>query len=1310
MQPGDLVADRFEVERLAGTGGMGEVFRARDRHTGEPVALKALHQAHGGERFAREAVLLAELRHPAIVRYIAHGTTPAGEQYLAMEWLEGKDLSDRLRERGRLGIDESVALAARVAEALAVAHQRKIIHRDIKPSNLYLVGGQIERVRLLDFGVARASSGTRVATKTGQLLGTPGYMAPEQARGDPLVDARADVFSLGCVLFECLTGRAAFVGEHVMALLAKILLEDVPRASSLCAEVTPALDDLCAAMLAKDPDRRPRDGAAVAAAIEALGTLGTARPALSIAPASSLTTGEQRLLCVVTAGTAARDTLLCDATATAPTMAESQSGGEGDLRAVVGRHGGRLEQLHDGSVVVTLTGRGSAIDQVAQAARCALAMRALLPGAGISLATGRGVMAERWPVGEVIERAVKFLRVAEKSRAPEGGEPRPIRIDDVTAGLLGVRFDVGGDARGLVLRGEREADEGARTLLGQPTPCVGRDVDLRTLDAIFGEVRGEPMARAVLVTAPTGVGKSRLRYEFLRRLREQEDAVEVWIARGDPMSAGSPFGMLGQAVRRSAGVLDGEPLAVRQRKLAARVERHLPAADVARVTAFLGELSGAPFADGEIGLEGAGLGAAALQLRAARQDPMLMGDQMRRAFEDFLAAECRAQPVVLVLEDLHWGDLPTVKFIEAALRSLADEPLLVLALARPEVHDLFPKLWADRAVTQMTLGELSRKAAEKLARHVLGKEASSETVGRVIERAAGNAFYLEELLRAVAEGKGDTMPETVVAMVQARLEALEADARRVLRAASVFGQAFWRRGVRALLGAAEADADADAWLGELVVRELVSRHGEARFPGEDEFAFRNALVREAAYAMLTDQDRATGHGLAADWLAQAGETDPMVLAEHFERGGVPLRAVEQFRRAAEQALEGNDFAAALERAGRGIALGATGEVLASLYLVAAKAHSWRGEQADAEVRALQALAIAERGGAAWCGAVMHAAVAAGKLGDDERLDLLAADVGALLAERAPRGTDVVAASVVAQRLLLAGRYDAADELLERMARAGDEAWRDDGYALTRVHQTRALRASFAGDTVGYLTLTEASAVGLEKIGDLRLACSARANVGFAYAEIGQYALAEAKLREARAAAERMGLVSVAVSAGHNLGMVLGHLGRLDEARALEAAMADALAQQGNRRLEAGARMYLAAILSAMGDHDGAEREARSASESTARPIRCAALATLARVHLAKGHVPLAAGAAREAMDLLEELGTIDEAEPLVRLVYAEALEATGAHEDARAAIARARERLLERAAAISDPAWRASFLENVPENARTLELASAWLG
>src|SRR5262245_5310830 len=180
MRTGEIVGGRYEIGRLAAAGGMGAVFRARDRFTGAAVAIKVLLDAPRGQdevRFEREAQALADLRHPGIVQYVARGVTPSGEPYFVMEWLDGEDLDSRLK-RERLTVDESLGIVSRIAEALGAAHSRGIVHRDLKPGNVLLVDRRIDRVKLLDFGIAHLV-GVTPMTHTGMLLGTPGYMAPE---------------------------------------------------------------------------------------------------------------------------------------------------------------------------------------------------------------------------------------------------------------------------------------------------------------------------------------------------------------------------------------------------------------------------------------------------------------------------------------------------------------------------------------------------------------------------------------------------------------------------------------------------------------------------------------------------------------------------------------------------------------------------------------------------------------------------------------------------------------------------------------------------------------------------------------------------------------------------------------------------------------------------------------------------------------------------------------------------------------------------------------------------------------------------
>ncbi len=1297
MQAGDVVAGRFDVEVLAGAGGMGTVWRARDRHTGGQVAVKVVQPggAQQIERFAREARVLAELAHPAIVRYVAHGIAGSGEPYLAMEWLSGEDLSTRLARSG-LTVWESVALAARVAEALASAHGRGIVHRDMKPSNIFLVDGLIDRAKVLDFGIAHFGTGTVVNTRTGVLLGTPGYMAPEQARGASDVDARADVYSVGCVLFECLTGRPPVVGDHVMAVLAKILLEEAPRVSDLVSTTPPALDDFVARMLSKDRALRPANCGAIldelAALSRGVSVTGSRRTHTSARP-PGLTAGEMRFVSLVVAAAPRSE----DA-GSAPTLAVEQDDAVDDaLKERLASLGARLERLADGSLAAALAGNGSAVDQTTRAARCALVMRKRLADVPIVLATGRGVIGGQLPVGDIIDRAAALLR--EESVAPVRARAgRAVRIDQVTAGLLDARFDVGGDAGSLVLRAERESAHPVRTLLGMPTACVGRERELGALLGLLDECAEEPLARAALITSPPGIGKSRLLQEFLARLRVRGDDVEVWLARGDPISAGSPFGLLAQAVRSAAGLREGEPAELRRSKLTARVGRRVAADDVARVSEFLGELVGTAFPD-----------ESSVQLRAAREDPVLMGDQLRRAWEDFLAAECAAQPVILALDDLQWGDLPTVQFVDAALRNLHDRPFFVLALARPEVSDLFPRLWSERAVQSMPLGELTRRASEKLVRQVLGDAITPEAASRVVEQAAGNALYLEELIRAVADGRGDAAPETVVAMVQTRLESLPDEARRVLRAASVFGQTFWRGSTVALLGGAQRTTQANEWLDHLVEREVIVRREESKFPQEEEFAFRHTLVREGAYAMLTHADRALGHRLAGEWLEKNGEVDAVTLAEHFERGAQPGRALASWQRAAKEALEGGDFAAAIARAERGVACGARDEALGALRALQAEAQWWAGANAEAVRLGSEAMQLLPPGSAPWNAVAGEVAEAANRVGMRGKL-LEVVDALYEAPTSVPTLCSWTAAGARAGvALLFAGQQDRAEQMIRRIEERSADA--SEPIVRAWLERLRAWRGAYRADLASGLGHGVAAA-SFAAAGNLRHALREQGNLGYVYLLAGSYALAERVLREALDAATRMGLRSVEATARQNLGLVMARLGRLEEARALAQQAVTDFKAQADVRMVAAALSYLADIELSLGLKEDALAHARGAVDASVAhpPCHAQALAELARVALSVDQVELALGAARQAKRILDSPTGVEEGHVLIRLVFAEALHRTGDLSGAQVAIEEARRLLLLAAESISDAALARSFLDNVPENARTLELAGEWLG
>ena len=1276
MKRGEVIDDRFELQRIAGGGAMGVVWRALDRESGAPVAVKLLRFGAERERFARETRLLAELDHPGVVRYVAHGESEEGS-YLVMEWLEGENLAVRL-EKSELTPAESVAVVRAIASAIGAAHRRFIVHRDLKPSNVFLVGGSTTDVRVLDFGVARQGAFASELTGTGAIIGSPRYMAPEQARGASDVGPRADVWALGAILYRCLTGKPLVADGPIEAVLAELLLEPVPRVSDTRPDVPPELDELVARLLAKEPEDRLADGAEVASELASLRLPADVEAPRSVrAEHGPITLLEQRFTCVVVVHG----------------VDEARSGA---LAEIASRHGGELRRRGDGHAVV-LASHGTASDLVASAARCALEIRALAPDARLAVATGTGPVSDlSQPERTVVARAESLLTEERRDEA--------ILIDRASVGLLEARFEIApveGESAFARLVAERIEPTPLRRLLGRPTPCVGRERELAAIGGLLAECVSEGVARVALLTGPAGIGKSRLRYELLRRvpqIAEQSTSPMpgVWLGRADPVAAGSPFGVLASALRNGLQVELGGRRGALSQALEARLLPRVPAGDVSRIAENVGVLLG-------VGAE------PATSADRALFNPLRVGNQLLSAWEDLLTAELSERPLLLVLEDLQWGDWSSLRFVDAALRNLRDRPLMVLALARPEVLDLFPGLWSERGVVQLPLSELGKKASEKLVAAVLGERATPALTSAIAERAAGNAFFLEELIRAVAEEpEVSALPPSVIAMAQARLGTLEPEARQILRAASLFGQVFWQAGLEKLLEGAQKPRQIRELLGRLADRELISPRRSSRYAGEEELVFRHALVRDAAYGMLTEDDAARGHRVVARWLDSVGEREPLLMAEHWWLGGDRSRATPLYRKAAEQALEGNDFAAALAHSARALEGGAEGELAGEVHLIRSAAHQWRGEIVEREAAARRAMELFPRLSKRWYFAAAETARIASRLG---RHDEMASLVDEIVANRATP-TAAARALVLAQLgvpALRAGKQELAAKVLEALDAAEPDLDAGDAEALGWLARMRGYAALVAGDAAVYLRQTERAAAFFERALDARNALTFQTSVGFANIALGRYAEAERVLRAALERSERMNLALTVAIARHNLGFAVAARGRLEEGIAIERlAIADAVRQK-DRWIECVSATYLADLLFRAGKYDEAKKTAERAIELSDRPNKALALALLARIEQRRGFLDTAKALSQEAITLLEELGGIEDGDAVVRLVRAEVLHAAGDTSEARLVLESAERRLRQRAAAITDPELAESFLENVAENAATLARAREWL-
>ncbi len=263
----DALASEYNIEKELGRGGMAIVYKAVQENLGREVALKVLpqgmtHDRKMLERFHREAQSAAQLNHPHIVTIFDEGEIN-GVHYMAMEYLEGRDLHEIVQEKGPVPPSQAVSLIAPVAEALGYAHEEGTVHRDVKSSNVMVT--DVGRPVLMDFGIAYAGSDARL-TQTGTVLGTPEYMSPEQARGND-VDARGDLYSLGVVLYESLTGKLPHTGGHPMSVVYKVLHESYTPPRQINDEIPPWLEQVIAKLLKKEPEDRYQSGDEAAEAL-----------------------------------------------------------------------------------------------------------------------------------------------------------------------------------------------------------------------------------------------------------------------------------------------------------------------------------------------------------------------------------------------------------------------------------------------------------------------------------------------------------------------------------------------------------------------------------------------------------------------------------------------------------------------------------------------------------------------------------------------------------------------------------------------------------------------------------------------------------------------------------------------------------------------------------------------------------------------------------------------------------------------------------------------------------------------------------